>query len=249
MGRLSGKVAIITGSAQGMGAAHALAFVAEGAKVIMTDTQDDKGSALARELGGNALFIRHDVTDWEGWRNVVQAGEAKYGTINVLVNNAGITGKYVSTLDIEMKEYERVIAINQTSIFYGTRAVLPSMIKAGGGSIVNISSICGMVAVYGSPSIAYVGSKFAVRGMTKMIAVEYGDKNIRANSVHPGFIRTPMLINDGMGEFDENAIAQIPLKRIAEPSEVSNVVVFLASDESSFVNGMEHVVDGGMTAI
>jgi 3alpha(or 20beta)-hydroxysteroid dehydrogenase len=232
-----------------MGAAHARAFVAEGAKVIMTDAQQEKGSALACELGGDALFIRHDVTDWDGWRKVVQEGEAKYGTINVLVNNAGITGKYVSTLEIEMKEYERVIAVNQTSIFYGTRAVLPSMLKAGGGSIVNISSICGMVAVYGSPSIAYVGSKFAVRGMTKMIAVEYGDKNIRANSVHPGFIRTPMLVNDGMGEFDEKALSQIPLKRIAEPSEVSNLVVFLASDESSFVSGMEHVIDGGMTAI
>ncbi len=249
MNRLAGKIAIISGAAMGMGAAHARAFVAEGAKVIMTDIQEQKGGALARELGPNAHFIHHDVTDFEGWLKVVKEGEAKYGTINVLVNNAGITGKYISTLDIEMSEYERVIAINQTAVFYGTRAVLPSMIRAGGGSIVNISSICGMVAVYGSPSIAYVGSKFAVRGMTKMIAVEYGDKNIRANSVHPGFIRTPMLINDGMGEFDQTAINQIPLKRIAEPSEVSNLVVFLASDESSFISGMEHVIDGAMTAV
>ena len=173
MGRLTGKVAIITGSAQGMGAAHARAFVAEGAKVILTDTQEEKGSAVARDLGAAAVFIRHDVTDWEGWVRVVEEGEAHYGTVNVLVNNAGITGKYVSTIEIEMREYERVIAINQTSVFYGTRAVLPSMLKAGGGSIANISPICGMVAAYGSPSIAYVGSKFAVRGLTKMIAVEY----------------------------------------------------------------------------
>jgi len=248
MGRVSGKVAIITGAAQGMGEAHARLFVAEGAKVILTDLNDKAGQALADSLGENAMFIRQDVTQKADWQRVVQEGEARFGNINVLVANAGVIGKVASTLDFTEEDYHFVCNINQTGVFLGIQAVLPSMIKAGGGSIVNISSIAGMVACYGLPNIAYVASKFAVRGMTKRVAVEFGDKNIRCNSIHPGFIKTPMMV-DATDEGGGDAVSMIPLNRMAEPEEVSNLALFLASDESAFISGMEHVIDGGMTAM
>jgi 3alpha(or 20beta)-hydroxysteroid dehydrogenase len=247
MGRLAGKVAMITGAAQGMGAAHARRFIKEGAKVILTDINEKGGAALAKELGTNALFLVHDVTKTDSWANVVQRGETKFGTINVLVNNAGIIGDIANTAVITDSNYMNVIAVNQHSILYGIRAVIPSMLKAKGGSIVNISSIAGMVACYGAPNIAYVASKFAVRGMTKFVATEYGKHNIRVNSVHPGFIKTPMMVaaTDAEGA---GAAAMIPLARMADPDEVSQLVAFLASDESSFITAEEHVIDGGMTA-
>ena len=248
MGRVSGKVAIITGAAQGMGEAHARLFVAEGAKVILTDLNDKAGQALADSLGENAMFIRQDVTQKTDWQRVVQEGEARFGTINVLVANAGVIGKVASTLDFTEEDYHFVCNINQTGVFLGIQAVLPSMIKAGGGSIVNISSIAGMVACYGLPNIAYVASKFAVRGMTKRVAVEFGDKNIRCNSIHPGFIKTPMMAA-ATDEEGGDAVSMIPLRRMAEPEEVSNLALFLASDESAFISGMEQVIDGGMTAM
>lgn len=248
MGRLSGKVAIVTGAAQGMGEAEARLFVAEGAKVIMTDVQKDIGSKIAAELGPNALFIEQDVTRKDDWAQVVKEGEAKFGTINVLLNNAGIIGKIANTIDFELSDYEHVIAVNQTSVFLGIQAVLPSMLKAKGGSIINVSSIAGMISEAGSPNIAYSGSKFAVRGMTKMICAEYGPYNIRANSIHPGYIRTPMMIA-GTGEDGGGAAKQIPLGRIGEAREVAQLALFLASDESSFISGVEHVVDGGMIAV
>ncbi len=248
MGRLSGKVAIITGAAQGMGEAHAKLFVAEGAKVILTDLNENGGQKLADSLGDNALFVRHDVVSAADWDRVVKEGEARFGTVNVLVNNAGVIGKVSSTADFSQEDYDFVCNINQTGVFLGIKAVLPSMIKAEGGSIVNISSIAGIVACYGLPNIAYVASKFAVRGMTKRIAVEYGEKNIRCNSIHPGFIKTPMMV-DATDEEGGDALSMIPLNRMAEPVEVSQLALFLASEESSFITGMEHVIDGGMTAI
>jgi 3alpha(or 20beta)-hydroxysteroid dehydrogenase len=248
MGRLNGKIAIITGASQGMGSAHARAFVAEGAKVVLTDINEKAGTALASELGANALFIKQDVSSSADWKQIVAAAEKQFGTVNVLVNNAGILGTLASTLELPESEFLRVCAVNQTAVFLGMQAVLPGMIRAGGGSIVNISSIAGLVAIYGAPNLAYVGSKFAVRGMTKQVAVEYGDKNVRVNSVHPGYIKTPMMVaatDEGGGE----ALSQIPLRRMADPVEVSNLVVFLASDESRFITGAEHVIDGGMTAL
>jgi 3alpha(or 20beta)-hydroxysteroid dehydrogenase len=166
----------------------------------------------------------------------------------VLVNNAGIIGTLASTIDLSESEYLRVCSINQTGVFLGMQAVLPGMVRLGSGSIVNISSVAGMVAIYGSPNLAYVASKFAVRGMTKQVACEYGDKNIRVNSVHPGYIKTPMMVA-ATDEHGGEALKQIPLRRMAESVEVSHLVVFLASDESSFITGTEHVIDGGMTAL
>lgn len=248
MGRLSGKTAIITGAAQGMGEAHAHKFVEEGAKVILTDINEDGGNALADELGDNAMFIKQDVADEAGWAEVVKAGEAKFGDINVLINNAGIIGPLADTLTMTKEQFENVCAVNQTGVMMGMKAVIPSMLRAGIGSIVNVSSIAGLFAVYGSPNLAYVASKFAVRGMTKQVAVEYGAKNIRVNSVHPGYIRTPMMAA-ATDEEGGDALSMIPLNRLAEPKEVADLMVFLASDESSFMTATEQVIDGGMTAV
>jgi 3alpha(or 20beta)-hydroxysteroid dehydrogenase len=247
MGQLDGKIAIVTGASRGMGASHARRFIAEGAQVLLTDMRADVGDALAAELGSQAAFAEHDVTKAADWQRVVAIAEDRFGPVTVLVNNAGILGPMAKTADVAEADYMNVCAVNQHSIYLGMHAVIPSMLKAGKGSIVNISSIAGLVANYGFPSLAYVASKFAVRGMTKAAAVEYGPNNIRANSVHPGFIMTPMMV-EATNEEGGDALAQIPLRRIAEPEEVSNLVLFLASDQSSYITGAEHVIDAGMTA-
>lgn len=246
MKRLKNKVAIITGASQGMGESHARMFAKEGAKVIMTDINEDQGIKLASTLGENVIFIRHDVTQVEDWKRVIAEGESKFGPINVLVNNAGILGPIINTADLSEEDYLKVCATNQHSIYYGMKYTIPSMLKAGGGSIVNISSISGIIAVHGFPSLAYMASKFAIRGMTKAAAVEYGINNIRVNTVHPGYIKTPMraiIVVEG----GEDAIKMIPLGRLADPKEVSFLVTFLASDESSYITGTEQIIDGGMS--
>ena len=247
MNRLNGKVAVITGAARGMGASHARMFVAEGAQVILTDLREKEGRALAQELGRNAVFVRHDVADALQWSQVIEQGESAFGPISVLVNNAGILGPIARTVDLSEADYLTVCAVNQHAVFLGMKAAIPSMLKAGIGSIVNISSIAGMVANYGFPSLAYVASKFACRGMTKAVAIEYGRNNIRANSVHPGFIQTPMMV-EATNEEGGDALSMIPLGRIADPAEVTRLVLFLASDESSYITGAEHVIDAGMIA-
>ncbi|WP_171799482.1 MULTISPECIES: glucose 1-dehydrogenase [unclassified Novosphingobium] len=249
MGRLQGKVAIITGAAQGMGAAHARRFLAEGAAVTITDIDAERGEALARELGERAAFYRLDVADEENWAAVVGATEARFGPVTALVNNAGIIGSPTRCADLTQAEFQRVCAINQTAVFLGTKHVIPTMIRAGGGSIVNISSISGIVAIYGTPNVAYAASKFAVRGITKQVAIEYGKQGIRANSVHPGYIKTKMMTD----ALDEDGIrvasASVPIGRVGEVEDVSNLVVFLASDESGFITGSEYIIDGGLTAL
>lgn len=247
MERLKGKIAIITGASQGMGESHARKFVAEGAKVVLTDLNEARGRMIADELGTeNALFVKQDVAKVEDWKNVVLQTETVFGPVNVLVNNAGILGPVANALELEDEAYHKVIDINQNGIFYGMKYTLPSMLKAGIGSIVNISSIAGIVAIYGYPNLAYMGSKFAIRGMTKAVAVEFAKNNIRANSVHPGFIKTPMMAQ-ATDEEGGSATQFIPLGRLAETSEVSNLVVFLASDESSYLTGKEQIIDGGMS--
>lgn len=247
MGRLDGKVAIITGAAQGMGEAHARRFVAEGAKVVMTDINDERGEKIAAELGENAVFIKADAASLADWRRVVAETEATFGPVTVLINNAGIIGPIAETVELDEEAYLQVCAVNQHSQFYGMKCVIPSMQQAGGGSIVNVSSIAGIVSIVGSPNLAYVGSKFASRGMTKHVAIQYGKDNIRVNSVHPGYIKTPMMAA-ATDEEGGGIAAMIPLGRMAEPDEVSRLMVWLASDESSYVTGTEQIIDAGLTA-
>ena len=243
MGRLAGKVAIITGAAQGMGAAHAKLFVEQGAKVVLTDLNEEKGQAFAAELGENALFVKQNVASEEDWATVIAKAEEAFGPVNVLVNNAGIT-MAKNMLDVTVEEYRRIVEINQVSVFLGMKTVAASMMKAGGGSIVNISSMNGLVA----GAIGYTDTKFAVRGMTKAAAINLAPMGIRVNSVHPGVIATPMVVQEDTKAAVEEFSKHIPLKRVAQPEEVSNMVLFLASDESSYSTGSEFVIDGGMTA-
>lgn len=250
MGRLDSKVAVITGAADGMGAAHAKLFVNEGAKVVLTDIQEDLGKKLAEELGDSALFIKLDVTNKNDWDNVVSKTEETFGPINILVNNAGMSYSE-PTLDMSEDSWNKVVDLNQTSIFLGTKAVVPSMKKAENGSIVNVSSISGFVGQ--SAGLAYNATKFAVRGMTKSSALEFADDNIRVNSVHPGIIQTNMIdqILQAGGEgkdIVESLEKDIPLKRLAQPEEISYLVLYLASDESSYSTGSEFVADGGLIA-
>lgn len=243
MARLAGKVAVITGAAQGMGATHARLFIEEGAKVVLTDLNEEKGQALAKSLGENALFIKQNVTSEEDWKAVVEATEKHFGAIHVLINNAGIT-LAKSILDTALDDYRRIVEINQVSVFLGMKTVIPSMKKAGVGSIVNISSINGLVG----GAIGYTDTKFAVRGMTKAVALEVAADNIRVNSVHPGVIETPMIMQADTKAAVEAFAKTIPQKRLAKPEEVSKLVLFLASDESSYSTGSEFIIDGGITA-
>jgi len=243
MSRLTGKVAIITGSAQGMGAAHAKLFVENGAKVVLTDLNEEKGNAFAAELGENAIFVKQNVTSEEDWATVIAKAEEAFGPVNILVNNAGIT-MAKNMLEVTLEEYKRIVDINQVSVFLGMKSVASSMAKAGGGSIVNISSMNGLVG----GAIGYTDTKFAVRGMTKAAALNLAPMGIRVNSVHPGVIATPMVVQEDTKAAVEEFSKHIPLKRVAQPEEVSKMVLFLASDDSSYSTGSEFVIDGGLTA-
>ena len=242
--RLSGKVALITGAARGQGAAAARRFVAEGASVMITDVLDDQGKELAAELG--AEYCHLDVSAVDEWADAVAFTVQTFGDITVLVNNAGIL-HFSALADTTLADYQRVIGINQVGTFLGMRAVVESMTRAGGGSIVNVSSVEGLG---GMPYlVAYTASKFAIRGMTKVAAMELGQHGIRVNSVHPGAIDTPM-VSEALGrQIDVSPVGKkLALRRIGQPDDVANVVLFLASDESAYCTGSEFVVDGGATA-
>lgn len=245
MGRVNGKIAIVTGGARGMGAAFAKRLVEEGAKVVLTDVLDQEGNATAKALGASARFMHHDVTSEIQWKQVVLDTEAAFGPVSVLVNNAAII-TYGPIETLEEAEYRRIIDVDQVSVFLGMKSVMSSMKRAKGGSIINMSSVGGLA---GFPhALAYVAAKFAVRGMTKTAAIELAAHNIRVNSIHPGFIRTPMTVPTPDGEAVLDAVkAQTPARRIGEPDEVANVVLMLASDESRFSTGAEFIVDGGLT--
>ncbi len=238
-GRLAGKVALISGAARGMGASHACEMVAHGAKVVCGDILDAEGEQVAKDLGHSARYVHLDVTRSEDWDAAVATAVAEFGGVDVLVNNAGIIN--IGTVeDFELSEWQRILDINLTGVFLGIRAVVPEMKKAGHGSIVNISSIEGMAGTVASHG--YTATKFAVRGLTKSTAVELGQFGIRVNSIHPGLVKTPMT------DWVPEDIFQSALGRIAQPKEISNLVVYLASDESSFSTGSEFVVDGGTLA-
>ncbi len=244
MTKLLDKVAIVTGGARGMGESHVRRFVEEGAKVVFTDINEEVGEKLAAELGDNALFVKHDVTDEAGWQEVVEKTEAAFGPVNVLVNNAGISMSK-SIADMSVEEYKKIIDINQVSVFIGIKAVLPSMQKAEGGSIVNISSMNGIVG----GAVGYTDSKFAVRGLTKAAALQVGHLGIRVNSVHPGVIETPMVTEGDAVEQIKEFAKHIPMRRMAQSEEVTNMVLFLASEDSSYSTGSEFIIDGGLTAM
>jgi 3alpha(or 20beta)-hydroxysteroid dehydrogenase len=239
MNRLTGKVALVSGSARGIGAAIVQALAAEGAKVVIGDLLDDDGRALAQRIGPAATFVHLDVTDADSWAAAAAAAEQAHGKLDVLVNNAGIAGA-APIEDYRREDWDRIVAVNLTGTFLGIQAVVPAMKRAGGGSIVDISSVQGLMAL--PMSAGYVATKFGVRGLTKAAAVDLGRYGIRVNSVHPGFIRTPMT---AVVPADTSGVA---LDRAGEPDEVAKLVVFLASDDSSFSTGAEFVADGGESA-
>jgi 3alpha(or 20beta)-hydroxysteroid dehydrogenase len=238
-GRLAGKVAVVSGGARGMGASHVRALVDEGAHVVFGDILDTEGEVVAKDVGAATRYVHLDVTQPDDWQRVVATAVDEFGAVDILVNNAGIINVGIIE-DYELSEWHRILDVNLTGVFLGIRAVVPPMKAAGRGSIINISSIEGMagtIACHG-----YTASKFAVRGLTKSTALELGPSGIRVNSIHPGLIKTPMT------DWVPDDIFQTALGRAAQPQEVSSLVVYLASDESSYSTGSEFVVDGGCTA-
>ena len=248
MGRLDGKVALISGGARGMGAAEAKLFCREGARVVFGDIRDEEGKAVeaeVRELGGEATYIHLDVTREEDWQRAVESAESSYGKLDVLVNNAGIVNNDPME-QTTVETWDRIMDVNAKGVFLGTKYAIPAMRRAGGGSIVNISSVSGLVAI-GFP--AYTSSKGAVLMLTKTTAIQHARDNIRCNSVHPGVIDTPMLqetLSSAGGR--EHGVPEAPLGRAGTSEEVAQGVLYLASDDSSYVTGAELVIDGGLTA-
>jgi 3alpha(or 20beta)-hydroxysteroid dehydrogenase len=243
---LDGKVALVTGGARGMGAAHVRQLHAEGATVVAADILDEDGTALAESLGERAGFLHLDVTSEQAWIDTVEQVERDRGRLDVLVNNAGIL-MFNAIADTSLEDFRRVLDVNLIGTFLGMKAAIPAMKRAGGGSIVNISSTEGLAGTVFCG--AYTASKFGVRGITKVAAIEYGADGIRVNSVHPGGIDTPMT-RAVMDEDGRRYVGQrvAGLKRMGEADEVAAVVVFLAGDGSSYCTGAEFVVDGGVTA-
>ncbi len=246
MGKLNGRIAIITGGARGMGAATVRLFAREGARVVIADVLDAEGQALAAELKGSGLFVHHDVTDESSWQRLIEETASAFGEIDVLVNNAGVL-LFRTIADTSKADFERVTSINLTGTFLGTKLVGARMTARGRGSIVNISSADGMKGANGLG--AYCASKWAIRGLTKVAAMEYGHKGVRVNSVHPGGIDTAMGNPYAQEKAEVNKrYTMVPLQRVGEPDEVARTSLFLASDDSSYLCGAEIAVDGGMLA-
>ena len=257
MGRLDGKVALISGGARGQGATEAKLFAREGAKVVIGDLLDEEGQkvdAEIRDSGGEATYTHLDVTSEADWVAAVETAVNRFGKLDILVNNAGIvsrtaSGERVSIENATVAAWDRLMGVNAKGVFLGTKYAIPEMRKAGGGSIVNISSVAGVVGDSKPSSGAYPASKGAVRLLTKATAIQYADEWIRCNSVHPGLIETPMTeLTFPTSQDREDRIAITPIKRIGTPEDIAYGVLYLASDESSYITGIELVIDGGFTA-
>lgn len=245
--RFIDQTVIVTGGARGMGASHVRGFIGEGASVVIADVSDNDGQALADELGDQAFFQHLDVSDQTQWANTITAAEEMFGPVSVLVNNAGVLIPG-SIEDLPLETWQKVIGINLTGQFLGIQAVIPSMRRAGNGSIVNISSVTGLKGVAGIG--AYVASKWGLRGLTKTAALELARDGIRVNSIHPGFVQTAMTTTkraDGaplLGDFS-SSLSVLAMPRMADPDEITRQVLFVASSEASFSTGSEFIADGG----
>ena len=250
MGRLDGKVAIISGGAKGQGAVETELFAMEGAKVIFGDVLDDEGrkvEAKVAELGGDVEYIHLDVTSEDDWQQAVERAESKYGKLDILVNNAGISMRH-SDMDVSSDDWDTMMDVNAKGVFLGVKYAIPAMQRAGGGSIVNISSIAGIL---GRPlaSPAYSASKGAVRVFTKSTAGRFAGEGIRSNSIHPGPVDTDMIRSATNSVRPETRVGEIPIGRLGQPEDIAYGALYLASDESSFVTGSELVIDGGVSNI
>jgi len=243
MGRLSGKVALITGAARGQGKAEATRFVEEGARVLVADVLGAEARDVADSLGEAATDVTLDVASESSWAAAIDEAHTQFGGLDVLVNNAGVL-HFAPIASTSLEDYRRVIDVNQVGVFLGMRAAAERV--RDGGSIVNVSSIDGLVGMPGL--VAYCASKFAVRGMTKVAALEFAPRGIRVNSIHPGIIDTPMIDRPEVQAVLGSILTGVPLRRAADPNEVAELVVYLASDASSYSTGAEFVVDGGLTA-
>ena len=247
--RVAGKVALVSGAARGIGAATAKLLAQEGAAVVLGDVLETEGRQTAAGIvtaGGQATFRPLDVVSAASWRQSIAATVAAYGKLDVLVNNAGVSGR-AAVAETDGETWDRVLAINGKGVFLGTKLAIPELRKAGGGSIINISSIYGMVG--SETSAAYHASKGAVRIFTKAAAIQYAADGIRVNSVHPGFVDSPMTAaNHALPEVHNLRLSRTPLGRMGTPEDIAAGILYLASDESSFVTGSELVIDGGMTA-
>jgi 3alpha(or 20beta)-hydroxysteroid dehydrogenase len=245
-GRLSGKVAIVSGAAQGMGAATTRLFAEEGARTVLLDVQAERGAALAREIGPDAAFVQGDVREAEDWGKAAALARDRFGGLDVLVNNAGIWSM-AALVELRRAALQEMLDVNLVGVILGMQAVFPLMRERGGGSIINISSLAGLQGTGGMA--AYCASKWAVRGVTKVAALEFGQHRIRVNSIHPGGVDTPMSNPNGIARsVMDGLVPQVPLQRVAVPEEIARVSLFLASDDASYVNGAELSVDGGWHA-
>ena len=242
-GRLHGKVALITGAARGQGEAEARLFVAEGARVVLGDVLDELGEKVASSLGEAARYVPLDVAQEELWQRAVALAEAEFGRLDILINTAGIVGEFGPTELCSLENYQRTIDVNQIGPFLGMKTAIPALRRAGGGSIVNVCSVAGLHGIPGL--IAYVASKWALRGMTKVAALEVGRDNIRVNALHPGSVETPMM---APGVDRKLLVRGQAIERVAQPEEMASAALFLASDESAFITGADLAADAGLSA-
>ena len=248
-GRLDGRVALVTGAASGIGKATSRRLASEGAAVVVTDLQDEAGEAVAagiREDGGRAIFVHHDVSSQADWEAALQATREEFGRLDILVNNAGI-GDTAPIEETELDDYEKTIAVDQTGVFLGMKLAAPMLIDSGHGSVINISSIFGTTGGFGA-SPAYHAAKGAITTLSKNAALHWAAEGVRVNSIHPGFIDTPLLDQAKGTPFEELMVSTTPMGRLGRPEEVAAAIAYLAGDDASFVTGTELYVDGGYTA-